>query len=465
MDYDLAVVGGGAAAFAAAIKADGLRANTVMVNGGTIGGTCVNVGCVPSKRMLTMGDHYFYPRQNGFPGIRYGRIGLSYPTVIDAKNTLVRGLRKRKYADVVRSLKNVNYTEGAAEFVSKNKLKVNGKIITARKFVIGTGSSAMAPQVPGVEDIDYLTNVEALDKKNIPESIIVVGGRALGLEFAQTFSHFGSKVIVLQRSDRIIPEEEPEISKSLREYLENEGITIHTGVSLRAFKKRNGRKEVHAKIGNATRVLRADEVLMATGRRPNTDGLNLQAVRVKTGGDGAILVNREMRTSAAHIWAAGDVKGEPMLETVAAKEGSIAAENALTNTKKTIDYPSVPRAVFTSPQVATVGLTEREVTERGFECNCRTIWMENVPKALIIGQTRGLVKMVIDNKTHRILGVHILSDLAADMIHEGALAVKHKLTIEDIIDTVHVFPTMSEATKLVAQSFTKDVTNLSCCIE
>ncbi len=184
-----------------------------------------------------------------------------------------------------------------------------------------------------------------------------------------------------------------------------------------------------------------------------------QLVRVKTRDDGANVVNREMRTSAPHIWAAGDLRGDPMLETGAAKEGSIAAQNALTKSEKTTNYLSVPRTVFTTPQLATVGLTEREVTEQGFACNCRTISMENVPKALITGQSRGLAKLVIDNKTHRILGVHILSDLAADMIHEGTL------TIEDIIDTVHVFPTMSEATKLVAQSFTRDITNLSCCIE
>ncbi len=465
MDYDIAVVGGGAAAFAAAIKADGLGAKTLMVNGGTIGGTCVNVGCVPSKRMLTMGDHYFYPQQNGFPGISYDKLGLDYQRVVDAKNGLIRVLRKKKYADVVRSLKHVSYMEGTAEFVSRKKLKVNGKILTANKFVIGTGSSARPPPVPGVEDIDYLTNVEALDVKNVPDSIIVVGGRALGLEFSQIFAHFGSRVTVLQRSRRIIPEEEPEISESLRRYLEEEGITIHTGVRLLAFKRRNNKKEVHARIGNSTKILKADEVLMATGRKPNSDGLNLKVVGVKTRDDGAIVVSREMRTTASHVWAAGDVKGEPMLETIAAKEGSIAAENALTGAEKKINYLAVPRAVFTSPQVATVGLAEREATERGYECNCRTLLMKDVPKASITGQTRGRIKMVVDNKTHRILGVHILSELAADMIHEGTLAVKYGLTIEEIIDTLHVFPTLSEATKLVAQSFTKDVANLSCCIE
>lgn len=463
--YDFAIIGGGAAAFAAAIKAEDFGARTVMVNGGTIGGTCVNVGCVPSKRLLTMGDHYYYPSQNEYPGIRYGKIGLEYSSVIDSKNLLIRGLRRKKYANVLKSLKQLDYLEGPASFESKHRISVNGKSITARKFVIATGSSPKPLRVPGADELDYLTNVEALDLKDPPKSIIIIGGRALGLEFSQIFRHVGSKVTVLQRSNRILPEEEPEISYALRKYLQEEGVVIHTGVTLRAFKRKAGKKEVHAKIGGSTRILSADEVLMATGRRPNTEGLNLGRVGVRTAEDGRVIVNREMRTTALHIWAAGDVKGEPMLETVAAKEGAIAAENALSGAARKMDYSAVPRAVFTSPQVATVGLTEREVLERGYQCNCRTIEMKDVPKALITGQTRGLIKMVIDNRTHRILGVHILSDLAADMIHEGVLAVKHKLAIADIIDTVHVFPTMSEALKLAAQSFTKDVTSLSCCIE
>jgi len=181
--------------------------------------------------------------------------------------------------------------------------------------------------------------------------------------------------------------------------------------------------------------------------------------------DGAVKVNLEMRTTAPHVWAAGDVIGEPMLETIAAKEGATAAENALLGTHRKIDFLPVPRAIFTSPQVASVGLTEKQAHEEGYECTCRTIPMSKVPKAIVIRDTRGLVKMVADASTGRILGVHILADNAADIIHEAVLAVKHKLTIDDIIDTVHVFPTMTEAIKLAAISFRKDIDQLSCCAE
>jgi len=204
---------------------------------------------------------------------------------------------------------------------------------------------------------------------------------------------------------------------------------------------------------------------LATGRDPNTNQLGLETVPVRLRKDGAVKVDREMRTTAPHVWAAGDVIGEPMLETIAAKEGATAAENALSGTHRKIDFLPVPRAVFTSPQVASVGLTEKEAHERGYNCACRTIAMSKVPKAVIIRETRGLVKMVADASTGRILGVHILADNAADIIHEAVLAVKHKLTIDDIIDTVHVFPTVAESIKLAATSFRKDIDQLSCCAE
>jgi len=310
-----------------------------------------------------------------------------------------------------------------------------------------------------------LTNVEALSLRNKPSSMIVLGGRALGLEFAQMYFHMGTKVTVLQRSDRIIPEEEPEISEALRRYLENEGIEIKTGVQVKRVYQTQGEKVVVATARGREFEASADELLLATGRDPSTNLLGLETVPVGLRNDGAVKVNREMRTTALHVWAAGDVIGEPMLETIAAKEGATAAENALLGTHRKIDFLPVPRAIFTSPQVASVGLTEKQAHEQGYECICRTIPMSKVPKAVVIRDTRGLVKMVADASTGRILGVHILADMAADIIQEAVLSVKYKLTIDDIIDTVHVFPTITESIKLAATSFRKDIDQLSCCAE
>jgi mercuric reductase len=463
--FDLVIIGSGSAAFGAALKASEHDAKIAMIERGTIGGTCVNVGCVPSKNLLHAGELRYYDSNRDFPGIRPGRTTMEFRRVIEQKDQIVRGLRKEKYSDVLRSLPSAKLFRGQARFVSKTRVKVDGINVDGKKFVVATGSSPRILSIPGIDKVDYLTNVEALSLKDRPDSMVIVGGRALGLEFAQMYAHMGTKVTLLQRSERIIPEEEPEISDALRYYLEEEGIKIKTGVQVKHVDEKNGEKVVVATANGREFEARADELLMAAGREPNTKELGLGAVGVGLRQDGAVKVNREMHTTARHVWAAGDVIGEPMLETIAAKEGATAAQNALLGTHRKIDFLPVPRAIFTSPQVATVGLTDREANEKGYKCACRTVEMSKVPKAITIRETRGLVKMVADNETGRILGVHILADNAADIIQEGVLAVKHKLTVDDIIDTVHVFPTIAESIKLAAVSFRKNLDELSCCAE
>ena len=463
--FDLVIIGSGSAAFAAALKAAEHDSKVAMVEKGTIGGTCVNVGCVPSKNLLRAGELRYYDTNRDFPGIRPGRTTLEFRKVIEQKDQIVRGLRKEKYSDVLRSLPSTKLFRGKARFVSKTRVKVDGISVDGRKFIVASGSSPRIPHILGIDKVDYLTNVEALSLRDKPDTMVIVGGRALGLEFAQMYAHMGTKVTVLQRSERIIPEEEPAISDNLRQYLEAEGIRIKTGVQVKRVGGKSGEKIVVAEASGKEFEVHGDELLMATGRAPNTRDLGLEVVGVRLMEDGAVKVNREMHTTANNVWAAGDVIGEPMLETIAAKEGATAAENALQGTHKKIDFLPVPRAVFTSPQVASVGLTEKEAEEGGYECACRTVEMSKVPKAVTIRETRGLIKMVADARTGRVLGVHILADNAADIIHEGVLAVKYKLTIDDIIDTVHVFPTLAESTKLVAISFRKNIEELSCCSE
>ena len=463
--YDLVILGGGAAAFSAAIRADRNGARALMIDGGTIGGTCVNVGCVPSKRLLAVGDQFFRVANHPFNGLRLeDGWSADFRSIIRAKDRIVASLRKSKYAHVLGSLKGVEHVRGLAAFVGPHEVKVGKERFEGKKFVVATGSSPALPPIPGIQDLDYLTNVEALSLKDRPESMIVLGGRALGLEFAQMYQHLGTQVTVLQRSARILPEEEPEISQHLERYLREDGIAIHKDVEILSAEKRGKRKVLTVRIGGRRRKLEADALLLATGRTPNTADLNLLAAGVEVRDDGSVKVDEEMRSTAAHIFAGGDVVGKPMLETTAAKEGYIAAENALANRGLKMDYRAVPHAVFTNPAVAAVGLTDAQANARaGVRCACNTVLMEQVPKPIIVEDTRGLVKIVAEAKSHKILGVHILASLAPDMIHEGVLAVKHGLTLEDIIDTVHVFPTHSEAIKLAALSFFEDVDKLSCC--
>ncbi|MDV3277159.1 MAG: mercury(II) reductase [Nitrososphaerales archaeon] len=469
-NYELVILGQGSAAFAAAIKADELGVQTAMVGGSatrgaTIGGTCVNVGCIPSKNLITVGNAFHEQARSSFRAIEYGRTKLDFERAIAEKDALVRKFRKEKYADVLRGLHNVEYVAERGCFVSGNEVKAGDKTLRAKKFLIATGAKAKVVPVKGTEGVDYLTNEEALSLKELPESMVVVGGRALGLEFAQMYSHFGTKVTILQRSERILPEHEPEISCALRGYLQDEGIDIQTRVSLKEVAQRGETRIVRCTVNGHEKEFRADQLLFASGRAPNTDYLDAQKAGVELDAEGFVKVNEEMQTSAAHVWAAGDVIGEPMLETVAAKEGAVAVNNAFGNGKKRIDFDEGPRAVFTTPEAASVGLTDAEANGKGIRCACGVLPLDLVPKAHIIGDTRGLIKLVADSKTKRVVGLHILAPHAADLIHEGVLAVKFKLTIVDIIDTVHVFPTLSEAIKLAAQSFYKDVGKLSCCTE
>ncbi len=468
--YELVILGQGSAAFAAAIKADELGIKTAIVgsnatNGTLVGGTCVNVGCVPSKNMITVGNIFHRNSADYFKAIKYGKSKLDFRKAIAEKDSLVKKFRKEKYADVLQGLNSVEYIPKLARFISKNEVKVDGGTIEGEKFVIATGARAKVIPVKGVEEVGFLTNEEALSLKELPDSMIVIGGRALGLEFAQMYEHFGTKVTVLQRNERILPEEEPEISDSLKRYLQEEGIAILTGVRLKEVSQKGMTKVARVLVNGKEREIGAEQLLFATGRTPNTDHLDLEKVGVQLDSNGFVKVDEGMRTSAPHIWAAGDVIGEPMLETIAAKEGAVAVHNAFDKDKKKINFAEVPRAVFTSPEVASVGLTDAQANGLGIRCSCGTLPLEMVPKAHIIGDTRGLVKLVVNARTKLIVGVHVLAPNAADIIHEGVLAVKFKLTIDDIIDTVHVFPTLSESMKLAAQSFYKDVSKMSCCTE
>jgi len=392
--YDLITLGSGSAAFAAAIRATELGAKVAMVERGTVGGTCVNTGCVPSKHLLGVGEISYYKNRD-HEGLEV-EASLDFPGIMREKREVVEAIRKRRYIDVIDAL-GITLVRGQAAFISKNEVEVDGRILQADKFIIATGSYPHILPIEGLGTVDYLTNVEAMELTRPPSSMIVTGGRALGLEFAQMFSHFGTEVTVLQRSPRIIPEEESMISDYLRTYLEDEGINVQTGTVVESVRKEEGNIIVTAVVEGERKEFGAEKLLMATGRKPDTGGLALEKAGVDVDRNGAVVVNGEMRTSARHIWAAGDVLGEPMLETVAGKEGFIAAENAIANRDRKMDFSAVPHAVFTMPQVASVGLTERKAEERGIKCRCSTIPVELVPKAVLTKDTRGLVKMVIDD--------------------------------------------------------------------
>ncbi|MCH8185868.1 MAG: FAD-dependent oxidoreductase [Chloroflexi bacterium] len=365
-------------------------------------------------------------------------------------------------------------SKGWGKLISANQVEVNGRVVEGEKLIIATGSTTKALPVPGMDEVGWLNNVTAMQLKALPESMIVIGGGPLGLEFAQMFAHFGTRVTVLEAMDQVLPRHEPEIAAEIQRALEDEGIEFRIGVTIEGVRREGGRKIVTIRSGKGTRRgrsfqtdaedLGAEELLLAAGILANTADVGLEEAGVSIDPNGFVEVNEHYQTSNPNVYAAGDCTGKLPLETVAAKEGAVAAENALTQSLRTIDYDHIPSAVFTNPQVASVGLTEEEEMRRFNACACRTIYMDAVPKALVVNETRGVFKMVIHPENSKILGVHIVSPYAADLIHEATLAVKFGLTVDDIIDTVHVFPTFSEGIKRAAQAFTRDISVMACCV-
>lgn len=475
--YDLMIIGGGAAAFAAATKASDLGRTALMVNSGLpVGGTCINVGCMPSKHLLTVGDELYYAQHPRFKALQNGHgARFDFADAMREKSEVVAKGRKRNYINVLEALSGVTFLEARARFLGPDRVEAGGQVHQGQKILIATGSSSKPLPVPGMDKVKWLNNVTAMELTKLPESMTVIGGGPLGLEFAQMFAHFGTRVTVLEAMDQVLPREEPEVAQELQRCLEGEGIDFHVGVTVDKVEERDGKKVVTIRGGSGavrgrsmkaeTAEIAAEELLLAAGVQANTGELDLERAGVKAGRNGFIQVNEFYQTSNPDVFAAGDCVGKLALETVAAKEGALAAENALTGSDQTLNYDHVPHAVFTNPQVASVGLTEEEEMRRFKACACRTIGMDVVPKALAINETRGVFKMVIHPENGKVLGVHIVAPNAADLIHEATLAVKFGLTIDDLVDTLHVFPTLSEGIKRVAQAFTRDVSKMSCCVE
>lgn len=465
-NFDLIIIGGGAGAFASAIKANELKKKTLMINGGLPpGGTCVNVGCVPSKILLHAGEIIHNARSHNIPGIDIAVKNVDVGKIIKHELGMVAMFRDEKYQKILKNLEHVTFIEGRASFTGEKEVEANGEKYTAEKFIIAAGSTANVPPIEGIREAGYVTHIEALALKERPKEMAVIGAGPVGLEFAQAYQRFGTKVTILQKPERIFPHGEQELIAGLHRALENEGITIHTKAETKKVELKGGRKVVTFTLEGAEHTIEVDEILLASGKTANTDELNLAAAGIKTDKRKAIVVNEYFETNVSHIFAVGDAVNLPMrLETTAGHEGTLVAENIFAGKRNSIDYGAVPYAIFTDPGYASVGLTEDAQMERDGVCACRTVPFTSLPKAGIIGRTEGMIKMGIDPKTRVIVGVHILAPGAADLIAQAMTLVKNKNTVDDVLNSEPVFPTMSEAIKYAALSFYKDLSQLSCCI-
>ena len=460
--YDLAVIGAGSAGFSAAITAADQGAQVALIGHGTIGGTCVNVGCVPSKTLIRAAEtlHQAHAASR-FAGIEAQSNLKNWRALIAQKDDLVTGLRQAKYIDLLPSYNTVAYMEGAARLTG-NGISVDGEVLIPDKVVIATGASSAVPSIPGIEDVSYLTSTMALELEEEPESLLVIGGGYIGCELAQMFARTGVKVTIVCRS-RLLPEAEPEIGAALTGYFRDEGIGVLTGVTYRNIRQVEGGVVLSIDVDGQEEAIEAEKIFVATGRRPNTQGLGLEEAGIALLPNGGIRVDDRMRTSKAGVYAAGDVTGRDMHVYMAAYGAKIAAENALNGDGRRYDAAAMPAVVFTDPQVASVGLTEENAREQGLAVRTSVLPLEYVPRALVARDTRGLIKLVAERESGRLLGAHILAPEGADSIQTAALAIKHGMTARDLAETIFPYLTTVEGLKLAALSFEQDVTKLSCC--
>jgi mercuric reductase len=460
-NYDLVAIGAGSAAFAAAIRATNLGARVAIVERNTVGGTCVNVGCIPSKNLLAASEIYHQAGHHPFSGVVTVQGDIDMAALVGMKANIVAMLRQDKYLDLAAHY-GFDLIQGTARFTDPGAIEVDGRRVEAPHFLIATGSAPWAPPIEGLEQAGYLTSTSAMELKELPSSLVVVGGNYIGLEMGQLFANLGTKVTILEALDRIAPLEEPEISLWLTKILSDQGIEVVAGA--RVIRVEGGdTKTVVAEVDGVQVGFETADVLVATGRRPVLDGLGLEQAGIERDERGDLVLDDELRTTNERVFAAGDVTGAPQFVYVAAAQGTVAADNAVAGAHRKMDYEALPRVTFTTPNIAAVGLTDAQAQQRGYECECRVVDLEHVPRAIVNLDTRGAIKIVAERGTGKVLGIHAIAANAGEIILGGVYAVKFGLTVQDLADTWCPYLTMAEGIKLTAQAFTTDVDKLSCC--
>jgi mercuric reductase len=471
--FDLLILGSGSTAFAAAIRASDLGARVAMVERRTLGGTCANRGCLPSKNLIEAARIVHDAAHPRYAGLTPAAVGVDFPALIAQKDGVVRDYRAKKYASVADGLNDLELIEGDASFVDPHTVRVGDRRVTGDRILIATGSRPTIPPIPGLDTVPYLTSDlldadEAARLTELPERLVVLGGGYIAVELAQMFGRLGSRVTMVARSG-LLSGYEPGLGGTLADAFAGEGIEVLTGARADHVRGHGDGVELAVEQGGAGRVLRADKLLVATGRTPNTDTLGHERGGVEIDAAGFVVVDAELRTSQAHIWAAGDIigrqHGSQMATPVGARQGRIVAENAFSDAGRRFDGTVIPRAIFTDPPIAVVGETESEVRARHHPAVAATTPLIYVPRAGAVHRTTGFVKFIASTIDERVLGVHVIGESAPEIIHEAAMAMKFKATLADFVDLIHVYPTMSEALKIGAQAFRRDVTKLSCCAE
>ncbi|GFE57311.1 mercury(II) reductase [Geobacter sp. AOG1] len=463
---DLVILGSGSTAFAAALRAQSHGARVLMIEKSVLGGTCVNWGCIPSKTLIHAAQFYQDGRLGARVGLGLREEGVDFARLTDHKELVVGHLRQTRYLDVLKNVPGLTLLRGTGRFLDPRTLEVGDQQVRGEKFLIATGGYPRIPAIPGLTDGGFLTSRTALLLRELPRSLVIIGGGVIALEMGQMYRRLGTRVTVLEHGYRVLPTVDSDVALAVQEALRCEGMDIVLDVTVCGVTRRNGATIVQCEQGGGPVEFVAERLLVAVGTAPATADIGLDRAGVEIDPKGFVRVDERLRTSASGIWAAGDAIGGMMIATAGAREGIVAVDDMFTpGCGCTMDHLVTPMAIFTDPEVGLVGHTETTAREAGYEVVSNILPVSAIPKAHVTGQTAGVIKLVADAATGRILGAHLACHRGADIINEAALAVQFRLTVANLANSLHVYPTMGEGLRLCAQGFDRDVSMLSCCAE
>lgn len=443
---DLTVIGAGPGGYVSAIRAAQLGGKVVLVEREEVGGVCLNKGCIPTKTLLRTTELLTLLSKAKDFGVDIDNWSIDFKKMLLRKNQIV----KRLVMGVKTLLKKngVELVYGFARIKKSGEIKVlrndgGMEVIKSKKIILATGSKPVKPPIPGVDFDGVLTSDDVFKLESLPQSLLIVGGGPVGLEFAQIFSSLGVEVTVVEILPHLLPNEDEEIGLMLHKIMEKKGVKVFVNTKVTKIDERKDEKQVYLLGKSGEEVKKAEKVLLAVGRTPNIEGLGLDSIGVDFDKRG-ILANNKMETNISGIYAAGDVAGKFLLAHTASEEGVVAAENAL-GYERRINYRAIPRCIFTVPEVACVGLTEKQAREAGYNLKIGRFPFLASGRALTMDETDGFVKVLIDSNTDEILGIHIIGPLASELVSEAVLAINLEATTKEIIDTIHAHPTLAEA--------------------
>ena len=465
-NHDIVILGSGSTAFAAALRAQSLGAKVVMIEKSVLGGTCINWGCIPSKTLIHCALFRREARLGAQVGLGMEEKEIDFGRLMAHKEEVVKHLRTSKYLDVLQAVPGLKVVKGTGRFIAPGTIEVGDEILHSDKILIATGGFPRVPNLPGLHEVDYLTSRQALLLKTFPASLVIVGGGVIALELGQMFTRMGTRVTVLEHGPRLLHAVDEEPVLSLQKALIEEGMDIRLNTSVVGMARAGSGVAVTAEIAGCREELTAERLLVAVGTAPASSGIGLEKIGVEVDAGGFVRVDELMRTTVPGIWAAGDVTGGMMIATAGAREGIVAADNMVNpGCECRLDHLSTPMTIFTDPEVGFVGHSEDSARKKGYDVITNTLPVSAIPKAHVTGHTAGAIKIIADKGTRRLLGVHLACHRGAEIINEAALAIRFGLTVEDLVNSLHVYPSMGEGLRLCAQGFTRDVTRLSCCAE